>query len=111
MTLMVDMYADVALRDHVFGPGLGETLREAFPYFDGPAPAPHGYFMRRLKPRALRQYATPPVRLLGGMRGRLFDGIGAPSPLGAFLLERLHRLDRRYMPPRWNGPPSGWRGG
>ncbi|ETX30030.1 glycosyltransferase family 2 protein [Roseivivax isoporae] len=94
VTLMVDMYADAGLRDHVFDAGLGHSLREAFPYFDGPAPAPHGYFMRRLRRRALSQYATPPVRLLGGMRARLFDGIDVPSPIASFLLERLHRLDR-----------------
>lgn len=95
VTLMIDMYADRPLEDHVYDTSQGTGLAGAFPFFDGPAPAPDGYFMRRARGR----YPTPPVVLSGGMRDRIFTEALKDLPADRLAkLERTSRLDQPINP-------------
>ncbi|MCB2051864.1 MAG: glycosyltransferase family 2 protein [Novosphingobium sp.] len=112
LTVMIDMYADLPLSDHVYPRDATQTLLQAFPWFDGPGPAPHGYHFLYGSAKARRAAATPPLLVHGGLRDRLFrvperrpgrlamallDGVaglnGPVTPRGAALLK--HRLSRR----------------
>lgn len=112
LTVMIDMYADRPLSGHVYPQDAGQTLLEAFPWFDGPGRAPHGYHFLYGSAKARRAAATPPLLVHGGLRDRLFrvaqlrpgrlalaalDGVagldGPVTPRGAALLR--HRLTRR----------------
>jgi hypothetical protein len=92
-TLMVDMYADRPLAEHVHRAGDG-PLAAAFPLFDGP----ESYAMRRISRGAARRFPCPPVVFLGGARERLFYPRPAPGPLAARAIARFHRLDRPLAP-------------
>ena len=87
VTLMIDMYADEPLADHVFEPDVEPSLVQRFPLFDGQGPLPHGYMLRRV--RRDRAYPTPPVRQSGGMQDRLFA-----QPFAGLPTWRLRLLDR-----------------
>lgn len=94
-TLMVDMYGDMALGDHVHPKGSDMRLRQRFPLFDGPAPFPDGYFMRPISARRRRDYPTPPVAFSGGARNRLFHfNLTRANALQRWLIERYLRPDR-----------------
>ena len=98
-TLMIDMYADRPLAEHVFDPGDGRTLAETFPLFDGPAEVPAGYFMRPTSGRERKRWPTPPVAFSGGLRHRLFtDHMEGLPGWKAAAIERLNRLDRPINP-------------
>jgi hypothetical protein len=72
LTVMIDMYADRPLGQHVYAASDGGNLLEAFPYFDGPGGAPFGYHFLYCSKKARRAAATPPLLVHGGLRDRLF---------------------------------------
>ncbi|MCR8548067.1 glycosyltransferase family 2 protein [Salipiger sp. P9] len=78
-TLMIDMYDDRPLGEHIFPDGQGRSLTESFPYFDGPAPFPEGYALRPVTRATLKRFPTPPVAFVGGARHRLFYPRPTPS--------------------------------
>lgn len=94
--IMLDMYADRPLSEHVFRDG---TLSQSFPLFDDPRIDPCGTWMERGATRFLRSWPTPQMSLNGGMRMRLMNGgsgdLGAKK-LGRRLFGRLrdHRSAR-----------------
>ena len=95
LTLMVDMYGEMPLADHVYPDGSGRPLGDLFPFFDAPADFPEGYIMRPVTPKVLAANPSPPVIFNGGARHRIFY----PKPQGAGPLARWvvrHRfgLDR-----------------
>lgn len=118
LTVMVDMYADLPLAEHLYPREGASGLAEAFPWFDGPGPAPLGYHFMFDSTKARRKAATPPLSVHGGLRDRLFRvpqlrmgkpalaaldraaGLdGAVTPRGAGLLaHRIARmLSRRFF--------------
>jgi hypothetical protein len=68
--VMVDMYADRAIEDHVLTPG--EDPRTVFPYFDAPHADPVSTWMEPAPSRFLKRWPTPEMVVLGGMRQRMF---------------------------------------
>jgi hypothetical protein len=98
MAAMVDMYADAPLADHVFA-GEPGGLRQAFAYFDGPAPPPLGYRLLPPAARFLTAYPCPPVMVWGGLRERLFFGDAArATALQRRLLTAYAHMDRPLNP-------------
>jgi hypothetical protein len=83
--VMVDMYADRAIEDHVLAPG--ESPATAFPYFDGPQSDPASTWMEPAPTRFLTRWPTPQMVVLGGMRQRMF----APPEHAPGTLKRLAR--------------------
>lgn len=71
-TLMIDMYADLPLSQHVHPEGSDIPLGHRFPLFDGPAPFPGGYIMRPISRATAEKFPTPPIAFSGGARDRLF---------------------------------------
>ncbi|SNR46792.1 glycosyltransferase family 2 protein [Puniceibacterium sediminis] len=98
-SLMIDMYGDLPLSDHVHDPEDGVSLHDRFPLFDGPGPFPLGYFMRPISAAQSRERPTPPVRFNGGARDRLFflSDLRA-TRLQSWLIERYLRMDQRITP-------------
>lgn len=93
VTLMLDLYADRPLAEHVFDPADGVSLAEAFPFFDGPGAGGPGYVMRPITAATRRRYPTPPVELRGGARERLFGQAAAPGPLARLVLRQVFSPD------------------
>ena len=95
LTLMIDMYGDLPLSDHVYPDGSGRSLAECFPFFDAPAGFPDGYIMRPVTPKVLAKHPSPPVIFNGGARHRLFypkpKGAG---PLATWVVRNRFGLDR-----------------
>ncbi|RCW80815.1 glycosyltransferase family 2 protein [Paracoccus lutimaris] len=99
LTVMIDMYADRPLAEHVYAPDAGGNLLQAFPYFDGPAPAPHGYHFLYGSKKMRRASATPPLMVHGGLRDRLFRVPQLPvRQLALRLLDRVAGLDGPVTP-------------
>ena len=99
LTLMLDMYADAPLEAHEHPVGSSLRLHERFPLFDGPAPFPEGYQMRRTSARNSRRYPTPQVTLSGGARTRLFHAPQSKvSALQSWAAERYMQMDGRVTP-------------
>ena len=104
-TVMLDMYADAPLTDHVYH---GGSLTDAFPFFDCPTLDPASTWMEQAPSRFRRNWPIPAMHVLGGMRQRLFSD-EAPTAM-ARIARRLHR--------RWNHRPGStahvsaglWRG-
>ncbi len=98
-SLMIDMYADQPLADHVHDSGDGIPLHRRFPYFDGPGRFPLGYFMRPISAAQSRVRPTPPIRFNGGARDRLFflSDMRASAPQN-WLIDHYLRLDQRITP-------------
>jgi len=69
-TLMIDMYADLPLRDHLYPGGTSQPLSSCFNYFDGPT----SYVMRRITGRKKIKFPTPPIAFHGGPRHRILHG-------------------------------------
>ncbi|MFP7569863.1 glycosyltransferase family 2 protein [Marivita sp. S2033] len=91
-TLMIDMYGDQPLRDHVHPVGEDLALGKRFTLFDGP----DAYAMRSVMGRAIRRFPTPPIAFHGGprdrlQRGGLFDGAGR---LSRWVLQNRVGLDQ-----------------
>ncbi|MCL3881579.1 glycosyltransferase family 2 protein [Marivita sp. GX14005] len=99
VTLMIDMYGDLPLRDHVYPGNSGLRLSARFPHFDGP----DQYAMRRSSHVSRKTYPTPPVVFHGGLRSRLQRGelLAGASPIVAWVLSNRLGLDRPL-----NGPPG-----
>ncbi|WP_146587047.1 glycosyltransferase family 2 protein [Puniceibacterium confluentis] len=97
--LMIDMYGDMPLSDHLHDPDEGPSLSRRFPYFDGHGAYPLGYFMRPISAAQSRDRPTPPVRFNGGARDRLFflSDLKA-NALQHWLIERYLRMDQRVNP-------------
>ncbi|MFZ5964029.1 glycosyltransferase family 2 protein [Thalassococcus sp. BH17M4-6] len=99
IALMIDMYGDMALADHVHDRADGQSLTERFCYFDGPGPFPAGYTMRPIARKQMRDFPTPPVRFNGGARDRLFFlQTAEPTPVQRGMIESYLRLDRTVTP-------------
>jgi hypothetical protein len=99
LTVMIDMYADRPLKDHIYEPGAAEELLQAFPYFDGPDPAPFGYHFLYGSKKMRRAAATPPLLVHGGLRDRLFRVPAlSTGPLVLGLLNRFAGLDGPVTP-------------
>lgn len=99
IALMIDMYADLALADHVHRADDGLSLTQRFDHFDGPATFPGGYTMRPVTKKQLQTHPAPPVRFNGGARDRLFFLQDAqPTALQSWMIERFLRLDRTVTP-------------
>ncbi|WP_299790986.1 glycosyltransferase family 2 protein [uncultured Marivita sp.] len=69
-TLMIDMYTDRPLADHLHPQGSKIPLRQRFQHFDGP----EGYAMRPVIGKVGAKYPTPPVAFHGGPRHRMNRG-------------------------------------
>lgn len=95
-TVMLDMYGDISLRDHIYNSG---ALHRTFPYFDGPAETVGGY---RLMPpaRSFRaRFATPQICAYGGLRERLFHQTNVkPSALQKWLIANFANMARPLEP-------------
>jgi hypothetical protein len=91
--VMLDMYDDRPLGDHVFR---GGAPADAFPWFDDPRADPAATWMEKVPERILKTWPTPRAWVLGGMRERLF-GTGRDRPLA--------RIARRAMP-GWDHDPT-----
>ena len=101
-SLMIDMYGDRPLAEHLHEPDDGTSLLRRFPFFDGTGPFPLGYFMRPISAAQSRDRPTPPVRFNGGARDRLFFLADLrANPMQHRLIERYLRMDQRITP--------GWR--
>lgn len=96
LTIMVDMYTNKPLSDHVY---TGGGLLSAFPLFDGPAPYPLGYH-RLLESRRHRQkYPCPEFTIGGGMRDRLFFSEASDaSVVQRYLMNRFSNVGRPLNP-------------
>jgi GT2 family glycosyltransferase len=90
VTLMLDMYADRPLAEHVFAGGDAEALRAAFPWFDGP----EHYWMRPISQKNRRRFPTPPVQFGGGFRQRFYPGATDPGRISRWIRARWLSLDR-----------------
>lgn len=66
--IMVDMYADNPLGEHIY---MGGPLLQSFPMFDDPHRDPTGTWMERGAGRFLKNWPTPELSVVGGMRQRL----------------------------------------
>ncbi len=71
-TLMIDMYADAPLAEHIHPEDAEIPLNIRFPLFDGPQNFPGGYTMRPISRAMQRKYPAPPITFTGGARDRLF---------------------------------------
>ena len=99
LCVMVDMYADVPLAEHRFNPASGESLLDAFPFFDTPGPPPGSYFFLLPSAARRRSHPTPGLSVRGGLRHRLFyAGTGAPGTAERALLTRFGSLANRVKP-------------
>ncbi|WP_341861145.1 glycosyltransferase family 2 protein [Gymnodinialimonas sp. 57CJ19] len=88
--IMIDMYADRPLDEHVY---TGGSLSQSFPLFDDPRIDPAGTWMERGASRFLKNWPTPAVSVLGGMRQRLVDSQSSQLiPLRRFNRRLLGRL-------------------
>ncbi len=95
-TVMVDMYADKPLKDHIFK---GENLIEAFPIFDCPSNPARGYRLLPPARRFLKRYPTPPICAYGGVRDRLFFCDNQSSTfLSTWLLQKFAHFGRPLTP-------------
>lgn len=83
--VMVDMYADRAIEDHMLAPG--DDPVSAFPYFDDPHADPASTWMEPAPSRFTQRWPTPGKVVLGGMRQRMF----APPEHAPSMLKRLAR--------------------
>jgi hypothetical protein len=99
LTVMIDMYADLPLAEHLYPrPGV-DSLLQAFPWFDGPGPAPLGYQFMFNSSKALRKAATPPLSVHGGLRDRLFRVPGLRmNRLALAALDRVAGLGGAVQP-------------
>ncbi|APZ53473.1 glycosyltransferase family 2 protein [Salipiger abyssi] len=79
LTIMIDMYDDRPLADHVYPDPRGLSLAESFPFFDTQDDFPQGYIMRPVTPKVLALNPSPPKIFNGGARHRIFY----PKPKGA----------------------------
>lgn len=84
--IMIDMYADKPLSQHVF---TGGDLSASFDLFDDPTSDPSGTWMERGPSRFLESWPTPKRSVVGGMRQRLMEDGTAGSG--------LRRLGRRVL--------------
>ena len=95
-TIMIDMYADKPLIDHVY---TGGGLLHHFPCFDGPAPHEYGYCLWLNGRRGRRKFPTPEYLCSGGMRERLFFGKYLDSSrLQRYFINHFSHLDRPLNP-------------
>ena len=134
VTLMIDMYDDRPLADHVYPADAAQTLEQAFPFFDGPSAFPDGYTMRPITRARAEKFPCPPIQFAGGARDRLFyprldrlgsvgrravrKWMGMDRPINARLApwERaiMTQVSRRYFAGRLNCPKLGllkWQAG
>lgn len=89
--VMLDMYADASLADHVY---TGGPLQLAFPFFDCPTRDPVSTWMEQAPSRFRTRWPTPAMHVLGGMRQRLFSDETVPAV--ARVARRVHgRWDHR----------------
>ena len=96
VTIMVDMYADKPLHDHVY---TGGGLLPAFPLFDGPASYPFGYHLWFRSRRYRQRFPSPQFRVKGGMRRRLFfDRVADASSVQRYLLDHFSHPGRPLNP-------------
>lgn len=87
-SVMVDMYADRPIADHVLKPG--DNPAYVFPYFDAANADPGSTWMEPAPRRFVEKWPSPPFLMLGGMRQRLF----APEEQRPTALKRAAR--RRF---------------
>lgn len=98
-TVMVDMYADKPLKDHVFD---GGRLLDVFPFFDAPSDPTVGYRLMPPAKRFLKRFPTPPICAYGGLRDRMFySENNSSSFIGDFLLRNFANMDRPLDPNFW----------
>ena len=91
--IMIDMYDDRPLAEHEYGGG--GCMADSFPYFDGPAARPHGYFLVKRNRRSLLQYPTPLYQAHGGIRHRVFFSSGHPwEPVTTRLIQRQCQISQ-----------------
>lgn len=83
-TLMLDMYSDLPLADHLHPQGSDMRLHERFPHFDGP----DAYAMRPVMGKVGDKYPTPPIAFHGGPRHRINRGL---------LFDDLNQLNRALL--------------
>lgn len=97
MSIMVDMYCDRPLAEHVSGTGL---LTEDFPLFDDPTIDPLAYRLRLPGQSFGRKFPTPAMITTGGMRDRvLMNGRAGQTALYRTLLRNSIRKSHA---------PCGW---
>lgn len=85
--IMLDMYADKPLAEHVFRSG---SLVSSFPFFDDPRKDPTNTWMERAPSRFLRDWRTPELMVVGGMRQRVVDQ-------NTVKISKRHALARRWF--------------
>lgn len=103
LAVMIDMYADLPLRDHRFDAAAGRSLAASFPLFDGPGEAPLGYMLHWPAKRFHAAYPTPPLRVVGGLRERLFNHrLRRLGPLRRRLVQSVSGLDGPLSPEGWH---------
>ncbi len=96
LTVMVDMYGDMPLEDHVFTTG---DLLGRFPFFDAPGPASQSYRLIAPPKRFRQQYPCPNVMAFGGMRERIFiRDYALLPPWHRFLIDRFAHIDGSPQP-------------
>lgn len=99
LTVMIDMYADLPLAEHLYPRKGAASLAEAFPWFDGPGPAPLGYHFMFNSSKARHKAATPPLSVHGGLRDRLFRVPGLHTGrLALAVLDRVTGLNGAVTP-------------
>lgn len=100
LCVMLDMYDDRPLAQHIFDPAAGQSLRQAFPYFDAPDHPGAGYYMIRPARPRLKATPTPPVVIHGGLQERMFRrGLSSASRVERSLANTLLRLNRPIAGP------------
>ncbi|WP_420380810.1 glycosyltransferase family 2 protein [Marivita sp.] len=92
-TIMIDMYGDMAVREHVYNRADGMSLRDTFPYFDGP----REYALRHVVGASAREFPSPPIAFHGGPRFRILNGnlYNGLNPFCTKLLRSELSLDSR----------------
>ncbi len=77
--IMLDMYADKPISEQILS---GDDPAPVFPLFDDPRLDPASVWMRRAPGRFLRNWPTPEMTVVGGMRQRLIEEVnGGAGPL------------------------------
>ena len=119
LCIMVDMYADKPLAEHVFPGGTLADLRQAFPLFDRLEGWNYRFIMTGRKSR--KKFPTPQRYVSGGLYERLISTYHRkPAPLQRFFLARyadlstsqnltgreymINLLARRFLRPFHAGP-------
>lgn len=83
--IMLDMYSDKPLADHVY---TGGGLRSTFPFFDGP----ESYWVMATPAGFRSKFPSPSAMVFGGMRERVIFSTGWPSSLFRRILSRISGL-------------------